>query len=247
MVDAFVDKRHKYQFNPINLRFRLVRKVFYRTWNYLAVSKAKKLIRNIQYETLESKSIFTPLIILSSFSRVEDLFILSYLFREKELTFFAPKTLPSDKVIDRLLTSNFVDWFDSQNIGFRFFRRILSVLKDFNRSIVIAPDAAKYFEQNFSINPGVVVKLAIKASVPILPVVIDWKINGSKSNKQCDVYIGKKLYISPRASEFRDIFFKRRGVRKFEKLTREEFSEIGERIFSKLKGQNKDTKNGTNI
>jgi hypothetical protein len=66
------------------------------------------------------------------------------------------------------------------------------------------------------------------ANVPIVPVVTSW------GNGKCRVWVGSRIFISPRSEEFKDIFFKRKGLRKFKELPREDLMVIGQRIFSKL-------------
>ena len=233
--------------NEIRLRARLLKRVTYRTWKGIVLSRGKKLIGNLVVESSSTLSSSVPAIVISSFNSLEDFMVLSYLFREKELTFIAPRNLPADGMIDLLCSINRVYYLDDKQLGYRFFKRVLGILRDFNRSVIISPEAAATYANQIPVNPAVIVRLAMAANVPIIPVVLtsqkDQKQPGGKSKR--NVWIGKKIYVSPKAEEFRDIFFKQRGRRKFSELPKEDFIEMGQRVFNKLR-QTKDF-NGSNL
>lgn len=221
-----------------HLRTRLLRRVTFRLWKSFALSSAKPLVQEVRYEVPDQSSLSMPAIILSSFSKLSDFLILSHLFRDKELTLIMPRSLPKDKDIDLFRSINHVLYLEDR-VGYKFFREILMILRDFNRCIVISPDAAKRYVSHVPVDPGVVAKIAMLANVPIVPVVLQWDSKKRLFNgrsERCTIWIGKRIYISPRNEEFKDIFFKRRGVRKFVKLPQEDLIELGGRIFSKLKG-----------
>lgn len=222
----------------LQLRNRLIRKLSYRLWKTYYISKAKRYIGNIKNEESEQSRVNTPALILSSFQHELDFLVLNYIFKGKTLTFIAPHNLPSNGLIKRLQSINNVLHIRNDKSDFRLLREILSTLRDFNRSVVVSPDAAKKYVKELSISPATIIRIAIKASVPIIPVVLKWRTDpngGGNLNNQCDIFISKQLYISPRFPEFKDVFFKRRGIRKFGKLNEEDLLEIGDRVFSKLK------------
>lgn len=220
----------------VHLRARLLRRVTFRFWKSFVLSRAKPLIGKIEYESLENFPSNVPAIILSSFNNFSDFLILAYLFQDKELTFIATPRLPNEKTLNQIRSINHIlYWYDKQS-GYSFFRKVLSILRDFNRSIVIAPDATTRYANNLTIDPTLIVKLAMIANVPILPIIIRWQEESEHAGalRKCEVTIKRRIYISPKAEEFRDVFFQRRGTRKFKKLSREELSEIGRRIFLKI-------------
>lgn len=210
------------------LRFRLFRRVIYRVWKAVVLNRAKALISEVRYKTTRSSILATPVIFLSTFEQPLDYWILSYLFREEELTFVCPKQLPSEGISKHLRAVNHILFFDKK-ADFRFLRQFLSILRNFNRSIVISPQAAEKYIGKFSIDPVVIVRIAMMANVPIVPVIMAWH------NKKCHIEVGARVSISPRSEEFKDVFFKRRGVRKYRSLPKDDLNEIGRRIFAKLK------------
>lgn len=214
--------------------------MWFRLWKSATISKAKSMLGDVQYEANTALS-SVPSIILSSFNQLSDFLILSYLFKDQDLTFLATRTVPKSKISSWLCSVNHVLYVDDYEMGYPLFREILEILRDFNRSIVISPEAAKQYASNFPVNPAVIAKIAMIANAPIIPV----RFNRSKLQNKCDAWIGKRIYISPRADEFKDIFFKQRKFRKFSNLPPEDLSEIGERIFAKLK--NPKGVNGSNL
>ncbi len=232
--------RRSYILDEIYLRTRLLRRIVFRMWKFFVVSKAKNLIGEIKHESPGSATASVPAIILSSFNSPLDFLILTYLFLHKDLTFIATRTLPKEKLINALRSVNHVLYYDQFKSSYPFFKGVFTVLRDFNRSLVISPEAVRQYMSNIKVDPAVIVKLAMIANVPIIPVSLNWqekKLAGCHPGL-CNIWIGKNIYISPRAEEFKDVFFKRRGARKFRNLPYEDLQEIGNRIFSKIEAVN---------
>jgi hypothetical protein len=216
---------------PFFLRLRLLRRISYRIWKSAAIRKGKSLLSEVRYEGAEMAVPTVPAIILATFRRMEDFLVLSYLFREKELALFSPTEPPRHPAVETLKATQHILYFDSQAAGgYRFFHAVMQTLRDFNRSLVIAPDAARAVAGSLTVEPALVARLAMLANVPIVPVRLTWQ-EGAKAAARCSVWIGNKVFISPRAAMFKDIFFKRRGARKFNRLPKEDLTEIGGRIF----------------
>ena len=222
----------------INLRARLLRRAAFRLWKSGILSKAKAFIDDIKFESPEVGISNMPAIILSSFDNFSDFMVLSYLFRDKDLTFIETRGLPPQRTLDYVRSLNRVLSLDNEQADYGFFKNLLSALRDFNRSVVISPDAADRYAKHLAVDPVVIVRIAMAANVPITPVRINWQEKrehqGNKIRK-CDVWIGRNIYVSPGAEEFRDIFFRQRGGRKFRNLPHEDLKEIGARIISKLR------------
>ena len=108
---------------------------------------------------------------------------------------------------------------------------MLVSLRNFNRAIILFPKFELDISKELVIDPSVVVRIAMMASVPIIPVSITWE---SSQAAKCSVRVGKRCFVSPASAEFRDIFFKRMGTRKFSRLDRDELKVVAERIFSRL-------------
>ena len=225
-------------YDALYLRTRLLKRVFFRLWKHAFISNARKLIGNVVYESQESVSLATASIVLCTFGRFSDFLILSHLFFDKQLAFIAPRTLPREKVIGQLRSVSHVLYLDNDRMGYSFFRQVLGILRDYNRSIVISPEAAQRYASWLYVDSAVIVRIAMIANAPIIPVVFNWSKNGEgtgKRSNKCDVWIGKSIYISPSSPDFKDVFFRKKGFRKFKDLSDEDLHEIGSRIFSKLK------------
>ncbi|MCB9799735.1 MAG: hypothetical protein H6757_03125 [Candidatus Omnitrophica bacterium] len=221
--------------NSIHLRTRLFRKVMFRIWKTFMLRKAKRYLGDVKYESIENFLLPTPAIIICNFEELNDFLILSYLCKDKNLCFLTTTELPDEKWIKELKAMNHVLPFDYQKNNFSFLRSILRSLRDFNRSVVISNEAAKKYADGINVDLSLIVRIAMKASVPIMPIVMKKSLT-RQSNKiaKRDIFVGKKISVSPRALEFKDIFFKRRGVRKFSELPREDMAEIGRRILAKI-------------
>ena len=162
--------------------------------------------------------------------------IISKLFQDKNLTVIVPRDLTKDKAFNFFTAVNQVLYYDGKSM-FHMLRSIIATLRDFNRAIIISPEATQRFASHIIIDPIIVVRIAMTANVPIIPIVLHWRNSKNlfgQMKRTCDVWIGKKNYISPKNDDFKDVFFKRRGERKFKRLNREELIEIGQRVFSKI-------------
>ena len=213
--------------NGLTLRARLFRKMIFRAWKSNVLSGTKALVANVRYESPEIVTSPEPVIFFTTFTTPAEFVVLSSLFREKDLTFIAPRNLPNNKHFRITRSVNHVIFSDEQ-LGFRFLRQLLSALRNFNRSLVISPFAAATYAPSIPVDPGVIVRIAMLANVSIVPVAFRW------FSKQCEVHVGKKIFISPQSSEFKDILFETRGTKKLMSLSRKNSEEIGSRIFSKI-------------
>ena len=215
----------------ISLRARLLRKFFYRIWKNFVIAQAQKHILNIQSEANYPTAVSGPAVILCNLKHIRDLYVLMYLFREKEFSFVGLRSLQREKTFKRLASLNRVIFLDPRKKMYSFLKEMLVSLRNFNRAIIFFPKFELDISKKLVINPTVVVRIAMMASVPIVPISITWM--GSRTLK-CKVAIGKRFFVSPASSEFRDVFFRRKGVRKFSRLNQDELKIVAGRIFSKL-------------
>jgi len=221
----------------IHLRIRLMRRISYRFWRDFILSSARFMIDGVKFEDRERLASQTPVIFLTSFVSPEDFFILSYIYRDCELTFVSLEDLPKSRIFNILQSVNHVLYFQDSQPGFLLFRKILRTLRESNRPIVISPEATRRYAKSIFVDRKVIVRIAMMAHVPVIPVSFNWcKKVGlfGRAVRKCTIWVGKKIYISPRTKEFQDIFFSRRGHRKFSQLSQAELDEIGTRIFSRL-------------
>jgi 1-acyl-sn-glycerol-3-phosphate acyltransferase len=215
----------------IGLRARLMRKFFYRIWKSFIVTRAKKYILTVQNETKGSTETSGPSIILCNLKDVRDIYVLMYLFREKEFSFVGLRSLEKVGIFKRLASLNRVIFWNPKEKAYSFLREMLISLRNFNRTIILFPRFELDVSKELVIDPSVVVRIAMMASVPIVPVFVKWV--GSQALK-CAIVVGKRFFISPSSPEFRDVFFRRKGSRKFSRLDQEELKIVASRIFSKL-------------
>jgi len=215
----------------ISLRARLLRKFFYRIWKSFVIVRVQKYIEVVQSEGDGPTDVPGPAVILCNLKHIRDLYVLMYLFREKEFSFVGLRSLEKMKTFKRLASFNRVIFLNPQKKMYSFLKEILVSLRNFNRAIILFPKFEFDISKELIIDPSVVVRIAMMASVPIVPVSITW---GSSQTPKCNVTIGKRCFVSPASAEFRDIFFRRKGTRKFSRLDRDELKMAAERIFSKL-------------
>jgi len=218
-------------YDGISLRVRLLRKFFYRAWKNFVIAKAKKYIVAAQCGATDSRDVSGPAVILCNLKHIRDIHVLMYLFREKEFGFVGLRVLEKVSVFKRLASFNRVIFFDPRKKAYSFLKEILVSLRNFNRTIILFPKIELDIPKEYVIDPSAVVRIAMMASVPIVPVSITWT---DLRAPKCNVVVGKRFFVSPASSEFRDVFFRRKGMRKFSRLDREELMAVAERIFSKL-------------
>lgn len=224
-------------FNGLQLRTRLLRRAAFRAWKHLFLSQAPSLLRTVRPESRDTLLSSSPAIILSSYEDPADFLVLAWLFRRQELTFLSTKSLPALRIFERLRSVSHVLYAEPDELGYPFFKRLLEILRDFNRSLVVSPEAVQRYAPKIVVNAAVLARIAMTANVPFIPVHLKWHLSRSPlgwTKKKCEVKVGRKIYISPLAPEFRDLFFKQRGVRKFRNLSPEELEEVGRRVFSRL-------------
>lgn len=215
------------------MRFRLMKQAIYRRWKTAILKKGKKYIESLECDRAVFQSSM-PYIILCTFHDLRDFLILSSLFNDKDLSYVAPTNLPNDPTVKALKTINHIIYINKKK-NFSVLKNILKSLRDFNRTLVLSLGAARAYADEIALDPVTIIRIAMKANVPILPVTIAWPSKEMGENlDKCSVKIGNPIYISPRTAEFKDIFFKFRGVRKFQKLPRVELQEIATRILSRL-------------
>jgi len=154
------------------------------------------------------------------------------------LVFLSPARIAEKGLIPWILKTNFVLFADGEYPGYRFFREAMRSLTEYNRSVALYPDAAASYGKAFMEKYAGIIKLAMKANVPIVPVSMEWDDIDSPEKKvfpRGRLKVGEKVYISPNNKEFKDIFFKRRGFRKFGSLPKDDLQEIGRRVALRLR------------
>lgn len=222
---------------PLIVRKRLLRRLCYRAWKSILLWRLEQKICHVSFEAQEDSQIPLPSLILSSYETAEDFLILSAIFRGREIILLTPKDLPKNKTVNRLKEFNLVMPIKTSGLRYADFKNIITHLKLFSRSLVVSPAAAAEYFGGSQFKLSIFCRIAMKANAPIQPVVIRW---GGKSKKQCFIHVGKRIFISPRHPEFKDIFFRRKDPRKFSKLSADEYEEIGFRVmkrFNLLKAQ----------
>ncbi|GEM_PF-4178729 len=222
--------------NGASLRWRLLRRASYRGLRAFSYLLGRVWIRKI--EGLNNLSSIVPSIFLCSYTCDYDFLILPALI-QRELVFLGPEPIINNKgIVGWILKTNFIVFAKGEYPGYRFFREVIRNLTEYNRSIAFFPDAASCYGKEFEEKYVGIVKLAIKANVPIILIKIEWGKMNNSSLSRCNLEIGKRIYISPNNNEFHDIFFEKGGVTKFSALSKVDLQEIGRRLTLRLLASN---------
>jgi 1-acyl-sn-glycerol-3-phosphate acyltransferase len=158
----------------------------------------------------------------------------------KDIIFLAQRKISRTFFISWLTRFHKVIYIDTDYPGSSFFKRMLRYL-DTGKSVVIYPEGTRSRTGKMLLPKLGFVKLAMKANVPIIPVAMKGTYQILPPHryipnfKKCEIIINKKMYISPDNPDFRDIFFRRRDLRKFSRLTKEELQEVAIRIMDKIR------------
>jgi 1-acyl-sn-glycerol-3-phosphate acyltransferase len=219
----------------IGLRSRLLRKYFYRIWKSSVIARAQKQILSVHNESSSSVDATGPAVVLCRLRSVRDLYVLMYLFRGREFSFVGLRSLQTQKTFKELASLNRVIFMDPGGKMYPFLRELLVSLRNFNRTVILFPKVEFGDARDLLLDPVVVVRIAMMANVPIVPVSVNWT---DPRELKCNVNIGKRFFVSPASQEFRDIFFRRKGTRKFSRLDHDELKMVAGRIFSKLEPAN---------
>ena len=245
----------------LKIYVRLVRRIFYRyrqITSYL-VAVRYRLVRRLRFRYLRLLIFFMwqlwlkeirgmeniprdePAIIVSNHLSYFDFWILSALLR-KQTVFIAVKNLDKRSVVGWTMKLNTIIYVDREKPGHIFFKKVMNQLLEQRRLVVVYPEGTRSRTgKMLTPKPGFV-KLALKAGVPIIPVAMrgTYEILPPHKKipklKKCEVFVGKKIYISPQHPEFRDIFFlKTKKNKRYEELGDAELQEIAFRIMDKIR------------
>ncbi len=215
----------------LHLRVRLVRQVFFRVIRSYYLRKYRAKISTIQYEDPNSFKYKTPCIIISNYEHASDLFMVPCAYKPAEVVY----VLHTNDVhgLNTLHSKylSLVNWND-RTLSYPLFKELIRMLRDFNRTIAVfyrSQHGMKLQEIYFK----TLIKLAIRAHVPIVVQRITSSHGQNLSQQKRDLWISKKYYISPLAGDFKDLFFSKRGARQFKKTDEASLSEISRRIGEK--------------
>jgi len=180
-----------------------------------------------------------PAIFISNHLSYYDFLVFGSILRAY-IVFLAQKKIKETFLIRWFTKFHTVVYIDKDKPGYSFFKEIIRQLGG-GRLVVIYPEGTRSRTGKMAIPKPGFVKLAMKTNVPIIPVALKgtYEILPPHKHiprlKKCEVTVGKKIYISPDNPDFKDIFFRKKGDRKFGKLTDENLQEIAVRIMDKIR------------
>jgi len=161
---------------------------------------------------------------------------------KKQTVFVAMKGLIQRSFVGWFMKLDIIIYVDRDKPGYKFFKDLIWHIREQGRQAVIFPEGTRSRTgKMITPKPGFV-KLAMRTGVPVIPVAFKGTYEILPAHKQipklrkCDIYVGKKIYISPSNPEFYDVFFRRqREGEQFKALQDEELLEIAFRIMDKVR------------
>lgn len=244
----------------LKLRYRFIRRFTFRFHNLFIwfVTTRFRLLRRLRFRILRLLIFFIwrlwvaevhgfqkiPMnegaVIVSNHLSYFDFWILSAVLKHNTV-FIAVKNLDKRGIVGWTMKLNTIVYVDRDKPGASFFKKIMWYLTDQARSVVIYPEGTRSRSGRMLVPKPGFVKLALKAGVSIIPVAMrgTYDVLPPEGHfprfRKCDVYILDKTYISPSNPEFYDIFFGKKGDRRFEDLNDDELQEIAFRIMDRVR------------
>lgn len=223
----------------IGTRYRLFRQLRFKYLRLLVFFMWRLWLRKIH--GLEKIPLNEAAIVVSNHLSYFDFFILASALK-KQTVFVAVKNLDKRSFVGWFMKLDIIVYVDREKPGYKFFKELMWHLNTQRRLVVLYPEGTRSRSgKMLAPKPGFI-KLAIKTSVPIIPVAMrgTYEILPSQKSipamRKCDIYIGDKFYISPQNPELKDIFFRKRSSgRRFEDLDDDELQEIAFRIMEKVR------------
>lgn len=210
------------------LRLRLFERFLFRRRQQSMLKKIRKKIQKIEYEDKPSFDRMVSAIVLFCCDDYEDHLIVNSLLCDKDLMHLCPAASYSEEALQKTrLIIRVLPLPDTKSKALRFYKELLFALRDVNRTLVVGCDGSN-LERSDDLGVKRLVKISMLSSTPFLPISLEW----DAARKHCSIVVKKKVFISPRSSEFKDVFFSRRGARKFSQLTDEQTVQIANRVKS---------------
>jgi len=220
------------------LRFRLLRRAMHRILFFASIRKAKSYIRTTHYQDQKNADLNYPSIIITNANGAKDFLILGHLLKAVEAVVAVPTELLSQKWITSLKPLFYVVPWPKNLSRYSLFRALLKSIRIYNRTLIVAAKPAVEYGLDLEVSYALLGKLAMKTNVPIVNIVFKKKKEAPYS---CDLIISRRIFISPRTEYFKDIFFRRRGFRKFSQLNKSELNDIGIKLEQLYKEQLQET------
>jgi len=218
-------------------RYRMARKARFKTLRLTIFNFFKLWIKDIDgLENIPKKG---PAIFICNHLSYYDFFIFGSIMRDY-IVFLAQKKVGDTFFIRWLTRFHNVVYVDKDKPGASFFKKVIRYLES-KKMLMIYPEGTRSRSGKMLMPKPGFVKLAMRANVPIIPVALKgtYEILPPHRHmprfKKCRVVVGKKIYISPGNKDFSDIFFRRKGERKFGNLTDDEIQEIAIRLMDKIR------------
>jgi len=218
-------------------RYRMARKARFKTLRLAVFNFFKLWIREI--DGLENIPKRGPAIFICNHLSYYDFLIFGSIMRDY-IVFLAQKKINETFFVKWFTRFHNVVYVDKDKPGTTFFKNVIKYLES-KKMLMIYPEGTRSRSgKMLAPKPGFV-KLAMRANVPIIPVALKGTYEILPPHRhiprlrKCKVVIGKKIYISPENPDFSDIFFRRKGERKFGNLTDEEMQEVAIILMNKIR------------
>ena len=209
------------------LRFRIFRLLiflFFRTW--------VKAVHG--YKNLPERG---PALIVSNHLSYYDFLIIGS-FLARPAVFIASAHLKEHPFVSWFSKFDTLVYIDRENPGYRFFREIMLQLR-LGKIVVIYPEGMRSRTGKMLKPKTGFIKLALKANAAIIPVGMKGTFDilpphkKFPSLKRCEVFIGKRFFISPQVELFGDLF--KHSRKKFEAMSDDQMQVAANRIMNLIR------------
>ncbi|MCM8775028.1 MAG: 1-acyl-sn-glycerol-3-phosphate acyltransferase [Candidatus Omnitrophica bacterium] len=221
----------------IQVRCRFVRKVRFRAIRLMVFFMWRLWLRRVYgMDNIPERE---AAIVVSNHNSYYDFFVLASVLK-RQTVFVAVKGLNQRTFVGWFMKLDTIIYVDRDNPGYSFLKEVIRQLHQ-KKIVVVYPEGTRSRSGKMLVPKNGFVKLAIKVNVPIIPVAMRGTYDILPPHrhlpkfKKCDVQIGEKIYISPSTPLLRDIFFQKRGSKKFTHLNDDQLSEIAFRIMNQVR------------
>jgi len=241
------------------IRYRFLRRLFYRYHNLVTylLSVRYRFLKKLRFRTIRLMVFFMwrlwvkevsgfehipereAAIIVSNHQSYYDFFVLASVLK-KQTVFVAMKSLNQRSFVGWFMKLDTIIYVDREKPGYEFFKELMRQLNH-RKLVVLYPEGMRSRSGKMLEPKTGFIKIAIKTNSPIIPIATKGTYEilpphrRFPSLKKCEVHIGEKIYISPATPFLKDIFFRRKGRRKFGQLNDDELSEIAFRIMDRIR------------
>lgn len=231
-----VNLYNRYALYMLRTRYRLLRLWKYKTMRLAIFFFFRLWLKEI--DGFKNIPLQGPALLVSNHLSYYDFLVLGAIFRS-QIVFLAVEKINKTFLINFLTKLHIVIYLDRENPGISFFKEVMRQFES-RKIVVIYPEGTRSRSGKMGRPKPGFVKLAMKANVPIVPIAMQGTYDILPPNKKipklrkCRIVAGEKIYIAPSNEMFKDVFFEKRGFRKFSNLTKDQMQIIADRIMEKV-------------